>query len=105
MAFTNPHKKNYQRKTGYYWVVWSMEPDGVTEYKRIGYYNERFGQWFFAGDTRAYLDADLLGIHELPVADLPGVRWWHRVIFFTALVLVICYGLYLLKLLITHLFK
>lgn len=82
-----------------------MEPDGVTEYKRIGYYNDKLGQWYMPGDNRAYLDADLLGVYEIPVDDLPGVKLWQRVLGWVSIAIVTWYCSGYVKLLIDYLFK
>ena len=107
MRFTKGEqlKNQNSRKTGYYWIVWAMEPDGVTEYKRIGYYNSNLGQWYMPGDNRAYLDTDLLGVYEIPVDDLPGIKFWTRVIGWAAAVIVIWFGTGLVKFLIDYLLK
>lgn len=96
---------NAERKTGYYWVIWNLELDGESHYNRIGWYNAPSQQWYFPGDTRAYHDADLLGIYEIRVENLPGISWWSRILVWAAAIIVTWYAAYAVKLLIDYITK
>lgn len=98
-------KNSLSRKTGYYWVGWHLEPDGTTEYKRIGYFDSRLGHWFFPGDNRRYLDEDLLSIYEMPVAKIPYVSRWAKFINWVATIIVLWWLSNVVKFLIDYITK
>lgn len=103
MNFTNLTKINggKPRKTGYYWVVWHMEPNGVDEYKRVGFYSDKFCQWSFPGDARWYHDSDLLDVYEIPVDHIPQLKRSMRLIVISAVIVLLIYAVYIVKFLIT----